>query len=142
MSELFYGWLCFAVIALIVEMFSGTLFGLSFSVSAFIVAAYVAVTKEADLSIAQAVIFAVTGSALCFVLPSFFKKTRNEFKQGLDAVIGKTFVLKKIGEDYKVSVDGVDYLVEESCVTEDFAPKKRVRLDSHRSGVLTVSLLK
>ena len=60
MSELFYGWLAFGVLALILEMFTGTLYGLSFSLSAFLLAAYVAITKETDLSVGQALIFAVS----------------------------------------------------------------------------------
>lgn len=44
MSELFYGWLAVAVLALIIEMFTATLYGLSFSLSAFLIAAYVAIS--------------------------------------------------------------------------------------------------
>lgn len=142
MTELFYGWLAFAVFALILEMFTGTLYGLSFSLSAFLLAAYVAITKETDLSVWQAVIFAVSGAVFCFVFPIWFNNTKNEFKQGLDASVGKTYSLKKVGDDYKVAIDGVDYLVDESCVTEGFAPKAKVKLVSHRAGTLTVTLLK
>lgn len=96
MTDLFYWWLAFAVLALIVEMFSGTLYGLSFSLSAFLVAAYVAVTKETDVGIVQALIFAVTGAVFCFVFPAWFNKSGEEFKQGLDVAIGKAYVLKKV----------------------------------------------
>lgn len=139
MNELFYGWLAVAVLALIVEMFSGTLYGLSFSLSAFLIAAYVSVTGETQLSLAQALIFAVSGAVFCFVFPKWFNKTRTEFKQGLDTAVGKTYALKKVGEDFKVSIDGVDYLVDPDCVTESFAPKARVRVESHASGIVTVS---
>ncbi|MFZ3232897.1 MAG: hypothetical protein WA194_05195 [Patescibacteria group bacterium] len=142
MSELFYGWLAFAVLALILEMFTGTLYGLSFSLSAFLLAAYVAITKETDLSVGQAVIFAVSGAVFCFVFPIWFNNTKTEFKQGLDASVGKTYSLKKVGDDYKVAIDGVDYLVDENCVTENFTPKAKVKLVSHRSGTLTVTLQK
>lgn len=142
MSELFYGWLAVAVLALIVEMFSGTLYGLSFSLSAFLIAAYVAITGETDLSIAQSLIFAVSGAVFCFVFPIWFNQTKDEFKQGLDAAVGKIYVLKKVGDQFKVAVDGVDYLVDESCVTEGFTPKAKVKLVSHKSGNLVVSLQK
>ncbi|MDQ1344353.1 MAG: hypothetical protein QG650_1074 [Patescibacteria group bacterium] len=142
MPEVFYGWLAVAVVALILEMFSGTLYGLSFSLSGFIIAAYVAITGETELTIAQALIFAISGAVFCFVFPKWFNKTRTEFKQGLDAVVGKTFPLKKVGDDFKISVDGVDYLVDSDCVTDGFAPKAKVRIESHASGTLTVSLVK
>lgn len=140
MSELFYAWSAFAVLAFIVEMFSGTLYGLSFSLSGVVVAIYVLITGEKDLSIVQALLFAVTGTALCFVFPKIFK-TRTEFKQGLDAHVGKKFVLKKVGEDFKIAIDGVDYLVDDACVTERFAPKAKVVFKSHDSGIITVSLV-
>ena len=142
MFELFYGWLAVAVLALIIEMFSGTLYGLSFSLSAFLIAAYVAITGETDLSIAQSLIFAVSGAIFCFVFPIWFNQPKDEFKQGLDAAVGKTFPLKKVGDHFKVAVDGVDYLVEESCVTDEFAPKAKVKLVSHKSGNLIVTLVK
>lgn len=142
MTELFYAWLAVAVLALIIEMFSGTLYGLSFSLSGFLLAIYVAVTQDTQLTLTQALIFAVTGAAFCFVFPKLFNRAGAGFKQGLDAVVGKTFPLKKVGDDFKVTVEGVDYLVNPDCVTEGFAPKAKVRVESHTSGVITVSLVK
>lgn len=142
MSELFYAWLAVAVLALIIEMFSGTLYGLSFSLSGFLLAIYVAVSQDTQLTLTQALIFAVTGAAFCFAFPKLFKNAGAGFKQGLDAVVGKSFPLKKVGDDFKVTVEGVDYLVDPECVTEGFVPKAKVRIDSHSSGIVTVSLVK
>lgn len=139
MNELFYGWLAFAVLAFIVEMFSGTLYGLSFSLSALVVAAYVAVTGETGITLAQALIFAAAGTPLCFLFPKIFR-TKTEFKQGLDAHVGKKFSLKKVGDDFKVSIDGVDYLVDPDCVTSAFENKKKVVLVSHEDGALVVEI--
>lgn len=44
MSELIYGWLAIGVLALIIEMVTASLYGLSFSFSAFLIAAYVAIS--------------------------------------------------------------------------------------------------
>jgi membrane protein implicated in regulation of membrane protease activity len=142
MSELFYGWLAIAVLAFIIEMFSGTLFGLSFSFSAFLVAAYVAITGETAVTLVQAGIFAITGALFCFLFPRWFNRPEPGFKQGLDAAVGKSYPLKKAGDDWKVTIDGVDYLVDDDCVTDAFAAKKKVRVESHDSGIVTVSISK
>jgi membrane protein implicated in regulation of membrane protease activity len=141
MSELFYGWLAVAVLALIIEMFTATLYGLSFSLSAFLIAAYVAISGETELTLAQSLIFAVSGAIFCFVFPLWFNKTSGpEFKQGLDAAIGHAYPLKKVGDTFKITVDGVEYPVDDDCVTSDFAPKKKAKVVSHHAGVIKAVL--
>jgi membrane protein implicated in regulation of membrane protease activity len=141
MSELFYGWLAIGVLAFIVEMFSGTLYGLSFAFSGFILAGYVAVTGDTEITLVQAAIFAITGIVFCFLFPRWFNRSETEFKHGLDAAVGKSYPLKKVGDDWKVTIDGVDYLVTDESVTDAFAAKKKVRVDSHESGSVKVSIV-
>lgn len=140
MSELFYGWLAIAVFALILEMFTGTLYGLSFSLSGFLIAAYVAISGETELTLAQSIIFAVSGLIFCFVFPTWFNKSKTEFKQGLDAAIGHAYPLKKVGDTFKIIIDGVEYPVDDDCVTPDFVTKKKAKVVSHHAGVIKAAL--
>ncbi len=138
MSELFYTWLAIGVVALIVEAVTTAFFALAFALSAFIIAAYVAFSGETAFTLPQAAIFVVTGAVFAFFFPKWFNRRGGGYKQGLDSAVGKTYHLKRVADDWKVAIDGVDYLVDEDCVTEAFAIGVKVRVESHASGSVTV----
>ena len=41
-----------------------------------------------------------------------------------------------------MKIDGVDYLIDDDSVMSEFEVGKRVCLESHKSGILTVSVIK
>lgn len=143
MFDVFYLWIAAGITFLIVEMLTGTLYGLSLSIAGFSLAFYVSLTGAKDADILQWVAFAMISAFFCLIFPKMFNsyKKENTYKTGLDTAIGNTVVLGKIGEDFKVKIDGVDYLVADSCVTDAFAPKKRVKIIGHVSGQVKVELV-
>ena len=143
MFDVFYLWVAAGITFLIVEMLTSTLYGLSLSIAGFLLAFYVSIAGVHDANIAQWFAFATISGAFCLIFPRMFNsyKKENVYKTGLDASIGATVVLGRVGEDFKVKIDGVDYLVDESCVTDTFAPKKRAKVVGHDAGKVKVELI-
>ncbi len=142
MHDILIFWLSVGVFFLMIEMFTATLYGLSISLAGFILAAYVYFTGEANVSIAQAIILVVASGIFSYFFPKWFASRDSEsLKIGLDRSIGETFVLKSVGSEFKIVVDGVDYLVETNCITQDFATGKKVILEAQNHGMVKVTLL-
>ncbi|MFZ4461902.1 MAG: NfeD family protein [Patescibacteria group bacterium] len=142
MHELLVFWLSVGVFFLMIEMFTGTLYGLSISLAGFILAVYVYFTGETSVGIVQAIILAVTSGVFCYFFPKWFaSKPGEELKIGIDRSVGETFVLKQSRDEYKIVIDGVDYLVDSRSVTDGFATGKKVILEGHSNGIVRVTLL-
>lgn len=142
MSNLFYIYLASGVFFLLIEMLTATFYGLSVGIACFILALYVSMTGDTTVTIAQGVILVVISGVLAYFLPKYLKPNTPDFKSGLDAHIGQSFRLERVGSDWKVKIDGVDYLVDEDSETPDFAVGRKVRLESHSAGILKVSVVK
>ncbi|NCP77074.1 hypothetical protein GW819_02495 [Candidatus Gracilibacteria bacterium] len=142
MSNLFYIYLASGVFFLLIEMLTATFYGLSIGVACFVLALYVYITGDITMTIVQGIILVMVSAVFAYFLPKYLKPNTPDFKLGIDAHIGQKFHLERVGTDWKVKIDGVDYLVEEDSETPDFAVGKKVRLESHSSGVLKVSIVK
>ncbi|MDD2891823.1 MAG: hypothetical protein PHQ95_02555 [Candidatus Gracilibacteria bacterium] len=142
MSNLFYIYLASGVFFLLIEMLTATFYGLSVSITCFVLAIYIFITGDTTLTIAQGIILVVISGTFAYLLPKYLKPNTPDFKSGLDAHIGQKFYLEKVGSDWKVKIDGVDYLIDDDSETSEFEVGKKVRLESHSSGILTVSVAK
>ena len=96
MNELLIFWLSTGVFFFIIEMFTATLYGLSISIAAFVAAFYVWFTGEPNLSVIQAVIFAVVSAFFSYFLPKWIqpKGTVARSDNPIDQKIGDIFALK------------------------------------------------
>ena len=141
MSDLFYAYLASGVLFLIIEMFSATFYGLSVSIACFILALYVYVTGDASINVLQWFLLACISGVFAYAFPRLMKTKAKDLKSGLSAHIGGIFRLEKVGSDWKVKIDWVDYLIDDDCVTESFEAGKKVHLESYNSTILTVSLI-
>lgn len=142
MSNLFSIYLASGVFFLLIEMLTATFYGLSVGVSFFVLALYVYITGDTEMTVVQGIILVVVSALLAYFLPKWISPHAEAFKSGLDAHIGQSFRLERVGTDWKVKIDGVDYLVNEDSVTPDFETGRKVRLDGHSAGVLRVSVVK
>ena len=141
MNELLLFWLATGVFFLMIEMFTGTLYGLSVSLAGFLLAAYVGITGETHFGLVQAAILAVSSAVFCFFFPKWFAPKSPDFKVGLERSIGETFVLHGSRGEYRIKIDGVDYLVHDSCVTQEFDDGKKVTLVGQKNGLVQVTIL-
>jgi len=141
MSNLFYIYLASGVFFLLIEMLTATFYGLAISVASFILAVYVFVTGDVNVTVLQGIIFVIVSAISAYFLPKWLQPDTETLKSGLDAHVGKSFRLERVGNDWKVKVDGVDYLIDDDSETPEFEVGKKVRLVSHRAGVLKVSLM-
>jgi len=133
MSNLFYIYLASGVFFLLIEMLTATFYGLSISITCFILALYVYITGDVTITIVQGVILVIISALFAYFLPKWLQPNTPGFKSGLDAHIGKIFHLERIGTDWKVKIDGVDYLIDEVSETPDFEVGKKVRLQGQNS---------
>lgn len=141
LPELFYIYLASGVFFLLIEMLTATFYGLSVGLACFILAVYVYVTKDPSVTIIQGVVLAIASLVFAYFLPKWLKPHGEALKSWLDAHIGQSFRLERVGSDWKVKIDGVDYLVSDDSETPDFKSGKKVRLDGHDGAVLRVSVL-
>ncbi|MDD2566067.1 MAG: hypothetical protein PHZ26_05165 [Candidatus Gracilibacteria bacterium] len=139
--ESLYIWLAAGVVFLIIEMMTVTLYGLSMSIAAFVVALYVYLTKAESADITQIIIFVVISTVCIFIFPKFFKLSKGTAKIGIDAYVGRTFKLKKVGNDWKVEIEGVAYLIDDNSVTPDFEEGKKIKVVSYEGTSLNVILV-
>lgn len=140
MSNLFYIYLASGIFFLLIEMLTATFYGLAISIASFVLAVYIYFTGDATMTIAQGVILVVISAIFAYVLPKWLRPNTPDFKSGLDAHVGQKCHLARVGDDWKVKIDGVDYLVDEDCVTPDFKEGEKVQLESHASGIVTISI--
>lgn len=140
MSHLFYIYLASGVFFLLIEMLTATFYGLSVSIASFVLALYVYFSGDTAITIAQGFLLAIVSAVFAYFLPRWLRPNAEVFKSGLDAHIGQSFRLERVGNDWKVKIDGVDYLVDDDSETPDFKEGKKVRLDGHVSGIVKVSL--
>jgi membrane protein implicated in regulation of membrane protease activity len=112
MSSLLIFWISVGIGFLIIEMITVTFYGLAISFSAFSVALYVWYFGWTDVNIIQWVIFAVVSLFTSYFFPKWLSPKWEEKAQWLDTYIGETRKVKLVWEDYKVTFDGIDYIVD------------------------------
>jgi membrane protein implicated in regulation of membrane protease activity len=112
--DLLYFWGGCALVFLIVEMLTATFYGLSLSIASGIVALYVWYMGDTDLDIIQWILFASITFLASFTLPRLLIPGDSSpvVSQGLDAYIWLKRKVKLQGESFKITLDGVDYPIE------------------------------
>ena len=112
MSSLLIFWISIGIGFLIIEMITVTFYGLAISSAAFMVALYVWYFGGTVVDIPQWIIFVVVSFICSYFLPNLLTPKGEERAQGLDAYIGEVKKVKQVGEDYKVVLDGVGYIID------------------------------
>lgn len=107
-----YFWIAAAIVFLIIEMMTATFYGLSLALASAIVAWVVYMLSDTSFTILQAGVFALASAVFAFILPRFLSSREPDIPQGSDRYIGEKRVVKKSNTDLKISLDGVDYLIE------------------------------
>lgn len=92
-------------------MITATFYGLSIAIAAFVLAVYVWITGDTSLDLIQGTIFAVVTFVAAYLLPKLLISQTPDVPQGIDRYFGEKRKVKKVGEDYKITLDGVEYLV-------------------------------
>ncbi|MBB1554277.1 NfeD family protein [Candidatus Gracilibacteria bacterium] len=134
-------WIGFGIVFLIVELITATFYGFSLAIAAFVVAIYVAVTGASNVDIVQGAIFAITALVTCYFFPKFFAsspESSDEKPQGLDMYIGERRRVRQVDEDFKVKLDGVEYLV---VCDDDLEDKDLVEIVDRRGSIFIVEMV-
>lgn len=142
MSQLLIFWIATGIFFIIIELFTVTLYGVSVSIAAFAVATYVWVNKDTSITIPQTLLFATVSIILSYYLPKYFKETGvSRSDNPIEIKVGEMFVLKESKGEYRINIEGINYLVKDSCVTKDFADGKKVILKSHSGTQVIVEIV-
>ena len=116
------------IIFLLVEMVTATFYGLSLGIAAFIVALYVWISWDTSLTLLHALLFLSLSALLSYFLPKFLSPEDTPPHQGLDKYLGESRKVKKVWEDFRVVLDGIEYTVE----AENIAAGKTLRLTGRK----------
>lgn len=135
MSSLLIFWISISIIFLIVEMVSVTFYGLALAVAAATTALYVWLTGATTVDVIQGVIFVTMSLLASYFLPKLLTSSTPDKPQGLDIYIGETRKVKKVGDSYKIALDGVDYLVRSA---DDLEIGDMVEVIGHQGSSIKV----
>lgn len=130
-----YSWIAVALLFLIVEFATTTFYGLALSLSAGVVASYVFYSQDHEFTIIQGIIFALTSLILAYILPKLLISSSPDIPQGFDRYIGEKRTIKRNAGDFKISLDGVDYIVD---ADEDISVGDRVEVIGHKGAGMKV----
>lgn len=138
LSHLPYFWAAVAVLFLVVEVVTGTFYGLAVALAAFITAGFALAAGTQDWTLPQFLVFFGASVVLCVVLPGWFSGRSKAPAVGLEATVGRSAKLRKAGEHWKVEIDGVPYLVHESSEKPGFSEGASVKVTGVKDGLPTV----
>jgi membrane protein implicated in regulation of membrane protease activity len=128
MSVLLF-WIGAGIVFLIVESLTATFYGLALALASAIVALSVWVMNDTSFTLIQGLIFALTSIAFSFFLPNYLKSSKPDMPQWMDKYLGMKRSVKKVGTDMKISLDGVDYLIESE---DEIVVGDKVKIRGHQ----------
>lgn len=112
MSSLLIFWIALGIWFIVIEIITVTFYGLAISLASFVVAGFVWYTNATEIAIIQGVIFAVVSFGASYYLPGLLTPKWEEQAQWLDIYFGEKRKVKKVGEDFKVVLDGIEYMID------------------------------
>ena len=128
-------WIAIAIFFLIIEMVTATFYGLSLALSAAIVAIVTYIIQEPTLTILQGWVFAIASLIFALIIPKLLVSHEGDMPQWADKYIAQVRSVKKVGGDYKISLDGVDYLVDSD---EELVVGDKVEVVGHQGASMKV----
>lgn len=128
-------WIAIAIFFLIIEMVTSTFYGLSLALSAAIVAMVTYILQEPTITILQGGVFAIASLIFALVIPKLLISHEPITPQGADKYIGQVRSARKVGGEYKISLDGVDYLIESET---DITVGDKVEIIGHKGASMKV----
>lgn len=139
--ELYYIWFWVWIIFLIVEILTFTFYWLSLALASFIVASIVYLNWDNTFTIFQSIVFVIVSIAFALLFTKFLRPKKIVQLVWLDNYIGTYHKLEKIWNDWKLKIDGVDYLVDDDSINENFSVWKKIKILSHKSWSFVVEIV-
>lgn len=139
--ELSYIWFWIGIVFLIVEILTFTFYWLSLAIWAFFTAILVYFTKDTSINLVQALLFIAISTWFALFATKYLRPKKQVKAVWLDAYIWTTHKLEKIWDDWKIKIDGVDYLVDDESIALEFWVGKKVKVLEHNSWVFKVELV-
>ncbi len=127
--SILYFWIATAIIFLIIEMLTSTFYGLSLAIASAIVASMVYTFSDNSFTILQGAVFATASLLFALILPRLLTSSEPDVPQGSDRYIGEKRSVRKISGDMKISLDGVEYLIESE---DEIGSGDRVEIIGHK----------
>jgi membrane protein implicated in regulation of membrane protease activity len=105
MASLFYIWISLGVLFILIEIMTGTFYGLAVALGAFVVGILVWFFGWIDFDVLQATIFAILSGVFSYFFPRIFRSRKPTVALGMDRYIGKTYTIFRVGKDWKVKIE-------------------------------------
>ncbi len=134
MEHLYY-WLALGILFIIVELATATFYGLSLALAAGITAIYVFFMGETSFTLIQGLIFVLASALFAYYLPKVLISSSPDVPQWGDKYITEKRTAKKVWGDLKISLDGVDYLIESD---DDISAWDKVEVVWHKWASMKV----
>lgn len=77
----------------------------------------------------------MASAVFAFILPRFLSSREPDIPQGTDRYLGEKRVVKKSGGDLRISLDGVEYLIESE---EEISSGDKVEIVGHKGVSMKV----
>lgn len=140
--DAWYVWIIAGIAFILVEFFTFAFYGASLALAAFVTAIYAFSMDERLTTINQTLVFVAMSTLLCIVLPRMVRRfIPDTVKIGADRYIGTKATLMRHGTEYKIRLDGVEYLVDSDSLPVDTPAGQEVRIVSHQSGTFRVEVI-
>jgi membrane protein implicated in regulation of membrane protease activity len=133
--DFMYTWLALAVIFIILELLTATFYGLSLALASIVTGIYVYFSWETLMTLNQWIIFVIASAIFAYFLPKYLVSDTPDMPQGVDQYIGEKRNIKKVWWDLKISLDGVDYLIESD---DDISAWDKVEIIGHKGASMKV----
>jgi membrane protein implicated in regulation of membrane protease activity len=91
--------------------------------------------RDMELSILQGIIFALMSLVFAYTLPKMLSSSTPDVPQGFDRYVGEKRSVKKTAGELKISLDGVEYIVESD---DDIVAGDKVEVIGHKGTGMKV----
>lgn len=135
MSEILLFWVALVIGFIIIELLTSTFYGLSLSLASGLVALYIYISHDTDFQILHALIFVIASAIFAYFLPKFLISSKPDVPQGMERYIGEKRTIKKTWWDFKISLDGVGYLIDSD---DEVSSWDRVEIIGHKWASMRV----
>lgn len=139
--ELYYIWFWVGIIFLIVEVLTFTFYWLAMAIASFIVALIVYLNWDTSFTIFQSLVFIFIATWFSLFAVKYLRPKKISKAVWLDSYIWANVKLEKVGDDWKIKIDWVDYLIDDDSISDIFEVWKKVKIIGHNSWSFKVELI-
>ncbi len=111
------------------------------AIASFIVALIVYLNWDTSFTIFQSLVFIFIATGFSLFAVKYLRPKKISKAVWLDSYIWASVKLEKVGDDWKIKIDWVDYLIDDDSISDIFEIRKKVKIIGHNSWSFKVELI-